>query len=313
MSDADHGAWLRAAVQHGYAAEFAAATLRAGLGTRERLPLNAFLVLEIDGAAILSPEVGAVLGSSPDLTLVVLELTGLGAHVDHLQLLRVLEPLRRRGLLLAVRATGGGQVGLLQLIELAPEFVIVDSELISYIDQRPRHAATVAAIGGLAGELDAWLMADGVRRVEEIGRLRQLRVPLARGPMIGGDHAMMRGLAPDTREMLRSGAQSLADPLSGLAEAVRGLPTRPQLTTETTVVVDADARPLEVVVPEGRRRVNVFPAMCVQRCDRLDEVALRATSRPAEHQLAPVCLVDETGRLSGIIRVEVLLRALAQG
>ena len=300
-------------MQYGYGGPFVASTLEAVLASRERLPTNAYLVFEIDGAAILSPEVAAVLGGVADLTAVVLELTGLGAHVDHLELLAALEPLRRRGLLLAVRATGDGSVGLLPLIDLAPEFVNVDSELVSYIDQRPRHAATVAAIGGLAGELDAWLMADGVRRIEEIARLRQLRVPLARGSVIGADRELMSGLEPGVAELLRVGAEAAVDHLTVLAESVRGVRARPALITETTVVVDADQRPQEIVVPDARRRVDVHPALCVQRGDRLAEVALRATSRPREHQLAPVCLVGETGRLTGLIRVEVLLRALAHG
>jgi EAL domain-containing protein (putative c-di-GMP-specific phosphodiesterase class I) len=312
LSGADHGSWLRAASQYGYGGPFAAATLQAVLASRDRLPPNAYLVFEIDGAAILSPEVAAVLGSVADLSAVVLELTGLGDHTDHLELLGALEPLRRRGLLLAVRATGEGQVGLLPLIELAPDFVNVDSELISYVDQRPRHAATVAAIGGLAGELDAWLMADGVRRIEEIARLRQLRVPLARGPVIGGDRELMVGLEPRVAQLLRAGAETPEDHLTALAEPVRGVRTRPELMTETTVVVDAGQRPQEIVVPDARRRVGVHPALCVQPGDRLADVALRVTSRQLEHQLAPVCLVGETGELTGLIRVEVLLRALAQ-
>jgi EAL domain-containing protein (putative c-di-GMP-specific phosphodiesterase class I) len=311
LSGADHSTWLRAAAEYGYGAQFAAMTLGTVLATRASLPANSYLIAEIDGAAMLTPEVGGELAAAADLTAVVLELTSLGPHIDHLDLLRTLEPLRRRGALLAVRATGDGHLGLPQLIELAPEFVNVDSELIAYIDQRPRHAATVAAIGSLAGELDAWLMADGVRRMEEVVRLRQLQVPLARGPVISGDRELMRGLEADKRELLRAGGEAPEDRLSALADAVRGVRTRPELTTETTVVVDADGRPREIVVPEGRRRTAVHRAMCVQRCDQLAEVALRATARPLEDQLAPICLVDEIGQLEGLIRMEVLMRALA--
>jgi EAL domain-containing protein (putative c-di-GMP-specific phosphodiesterase class I) len=312
LSGADHSTWLRAAAEYGYTGPFAAASLNGVLGTRENLPANSYLIAEVDGPAMLTPEVGAVLGSIGDLTGVVLELTSLGPDPNHEELARALAPVRRQGALLAVRATGGGQVGLLQLIELAPDFVNVDSELIAYIDQRPRHAAAVAAIGGLASQLDAWLVADGVRRIEEIDRLRQLEVPLARGPLIGGDRELMMGLEPDKRDRLRSRAPAGEDRLSALAEPVRGVPVRPQLTTETTVVVDADQRPLEVAVPTARGQVRVHPPMCVQRSDRPVDVALRATSRPPEHQLAPVCLIDEVGHLAGLIRIEVLLRALAQ-
>ncbi len=313
LSGADHSAWLRAAAEYGFTDPFSAAMLRAVLATREHLPANSYLIAEIDGAAMLSPEVSVALMAADDLTALVLELTSLGPDVDHVELLRALEPLRQRGALLAVRATGGGHVGLLQLIELAPEFVNVDSELVAYVDQRPRHAATVAAIGSLAGELDAWLMADGVRRMEEVDQLRHLKVPLARGPAIGGERELMTALDVDKREVLRARAQAPEDHLSALADPVRSVLTRPQLATETTVLVDANQRPLDVIVPATRQRMTVHPAMCVQRSDELSDVAMRATSRPAEHQLAPVCLVDETGHLSGLIRAEVLLRALAEG
>lgn len=312
LSGADHNTWSGAAAQYGYAGPFAASTLAAVLATRVSLPANSYLIAEVDGAALLAPEVTTELAAAVDLTAVVLELTSLGPHVDHQELIQALEPLRRRGALVAVRATGEGHVGLPQLIDLAPEFVNVDSELTAYIDQRPRHAATVAAIGSLAGELDAWLMADGVRRVEEVARLRQLQVPLARGPLIGSDRATMLGLQADRRELLRSGADAPEDHLTALADPVRDVLTRPELTTETTVVVDANHRPLEIVVPEGRRRTSIHRAMCVQRFDGLRDVALRATSRVVEDQLAPICLVDEIGELRGLIRIEVLLRALAQ-
>jgi EAL domain-containing protein (putative c-di-GMP-specific phosphodiesterase class I) len=313
LSGADHSTWLRAAAEYGYAGPFAAATLRAVLATRENLPANAYLIAEIDGAALLAPEVGELLTGAGDLTGVVLELSGLGPDGNHVGLLRALEPVRQQGARLAVGVTGGGRVGLLELIELDPDFVNVGSELVAYVDQRPRHAAAVAAIGSLAGQLDAWLMADGVRRIEELEQLRRLRVPLARGPAIGTDRELMMGLEPDRREQLRVGASGPQDRLTSLAEPVVGVPIRPQLVPQTSVVVDADGRPLEIVVPEPRRRTRVHPAMCVQASDGLRDVALRATSRPVEHQLAPVCLIEETGQLSGLITMDVLLRALAQG
>ncbi len=307
----DTSGWLQAADLHGHSGRLAAAMLSAALSYRDDLPFNTILIVELSATGALSPEVGAVLRSVPDLSLVALELTGLPPDVDHESLARALQPSRDVGALVSIKETGRGHAGLLHLINLVPDFVKVDGALITGLDQDPRRAAAVVALGNLAGELDAWLIADGVTRPPEIDKLRELGVPLAQGPLIGRAQELMTGLPEETRRLLRTKPDTRSDELTLISTPVRAVPARPEVATEITVVVDHHRRPLEVIVPSGRR-TRSHPPLCVQRHDKPKEVALRAAARPAEDRLAPLCLCDELGRLRALIGIEALLQAIAR-
>ncbi|MGB0093933.1 MAG: EAL domain-containing protein, partial [Solirubrobacteraceae bacterium] len=65
----------------------------------------------------------------------------------------------------------------------------VDRELVTGLDRDPHRAAAVAAIGAMAGELDAWLVAEGIEREGELERLVELAVPLIQGYLVGRPEA----------------------------------------------------------------------------------------------------------------------------
>lgn len=312
LAGADYTNWLEAAERHGYRARFAAATLATILARREDLPANAFLLVELDATALGSDGVASVLRQAGDLSAIVLEVTRFEPDRDHRHLRHALEVARSCGALLSLRGSGAGHADPLALADLSPQFVRVSADLVGGIDAHPRRTAALAALGELASQLDAWLIADGVAREAELDVLRELGVPLAQGPLIGGDRELMMGLEPEARERLRGALDERADRLTALADPVRTVPVKPQLATEVTVVVDADNRPLEVIVPVPGGRTRSHPPLAVQRQDEIRAVALRATSRPSEDQSAPLCLCDELGSVRGVIRIEALLQAVAR-
>nr|WP_256469058.1 EAL domain-containing protein [Conexibacter sp. DBS9H8] len=312
LSGADASSWWAAAAHHGFGGRLAAAMLSAALARREELPANCLVSVTVTASAITSREVVRTLGQAGDLSTLLIHLADADAAIDPVSLQTALKRLRARGALVALPATGPGRAGIELVAELSPQFVTVGPELVSGIDRDPRRSTALAGVGALASDLDAWLLVRGVSTVGELGRLRELCVPLAQGPIIGAEQELMRGLAPAPRRLLRDWSDRRPDDLAELTEPVRALTARPQLVSERCVVTDGGGRPCEVVVPQPGGRPTVHPALCVLRVDRPREVALRAAARPVADQLAPVCIVDELGRVEGIVRVEVLLGVLAR-
>lgn len=233
---------------------------------------------------------------------------------DDGQLTAVLDRLRARGALVAVDDTGSGYASLRHLLALRPQFVKLDRALVSGVDHDPALASAIAAIGAFAGELDAWLVAEGVETESELDRLLELNVPLVQGYLLGRPNPAMAELSGAMASHLR-GRRELRR-RSRLAAVARPAPLArvvPDLVATTTVLVDGHDRPLDVLVPSTLRRHAVrHPAMCVQANDDVVDVALRAGARPAEHRLAPLCLCDELGRARGVVPLDALLETLAR-
>jgi EAL domain-containing protein (putative c-di-GMP-specific phosphodiesterase class I) len=312
VSGEDTSSWWAAASQHGFGGRFGAALLTSALARREELPANCLMAVTVGASALTSREVLRALGQAGDLSTLLIHLDAVDETIDPTGLRSALERVRAQGALVALPATGPGRAGIELIAELSPQFVTVGRELVKGIDRDPRRSAALAGLGALASDLDAWLLARDVGTVAELGRLREMRVPLAQGPIIGAERELMIGLSERTHQLLRDWSDRRPDDLSELTEPVRTLSVRPQLVSERCVVIDASGRPTEVVLPHPGGRPSAHPALRVLRLDRPREVALRAAARPAEDQLAPVCVVDELGRVEGIVRVEVLLGLLAR-
>jgi EAL domain-containing protein (putative c-di-GMP-specific phosphodiesterase class I) len=190
LAGASSSDWRQAAERHGYRSRFAAATLASVLERRTDLPAGTFLLVELDATALSSDAVNDVLRHAGDLTSIVLEMTRCEPDRDDRQLRHALDTVRGCGARLSLRGTGTGHADPLQLADLAPQFVRISAELISGIDEHPRRAAVLTALGGLASQLDASLIADGVTRAQELDVLGRLGVPLAQGALIGSEREL---------------------------------------------------------------------------------------------------------------------------
>lgn len=303
--------WFGAAAWYGYAPRLEALALAAILRRREELPDDCFLSVNLSPLGLLCPEVRDLLRDGVDLQGLVIEVTEQAPVEDYQELGRELDRLRVHGAVIAVDDVGAGYAGLRHLIALRPQFVKLDRALVAGVDADGHQAAAVSAIGALAGELDAWLIAEGVERVEELSELCDLEVPLAQGFLLGRPRDVMFGMDWRAKNLLRARRRDKG----GLGELARPAPAvrvRPEIVAEPTVLVDEHRRPREVIVPAGGRRVAQHPAMCVQGEEDLREVALRAVARPSADRVGPLCLCDELGRFSGLIGVERMLEALAR-
>lgn len=174
-----------------------AAAHAAGAGTElERLAAaRAFETLGLLGseaylAINLTPAVAIELASiavqTPDLPLdrLVLEITEHSA-VDNYQVLRgSLGPARERGLRLAIDDAGAGYASLHHIVELHPDLIKIDRSLIDGNAHDPARRSVIRAFVGLAADLDAHVVGEGVETRADLESARDLGVDAAQGYLL---------------------------------------------------------------------------------------------------------------------------------
>jgi EAL domain-containing protein (putative c-di-GMP-specific phosphodiesterase class I) len=308
--------WFAAARARGLGPRLEALLFRAGLRARAILPQSCFLAVNLGPDALLSREVAEVLAGQ-DLAGVVVEITETAPEEDYARLEHALDRLRDAGANVAVDDTGSGYASLRHVLRLRPSFVKLDRELVSDIDRDPAKLALVEAMGSLASQMDAWVVAEGVERTQEREALAALGVPLAQG----------FGLARPGRELQAGLRLPVTAPRGdGVIALVRREATVvtpahvPQTVANqgalpgsvSAVVLDDDGRPAGLLVrgPGGgwlhKRRV-----LCIQPADEPAGVARRAMTRAPEDRFDPVACCDETGRYMGLVAVDELVQTLS--
>ena len=267
--DAGPDIWFEAAGRHGLGAELDARVLERVVGLRPELPPNCFLTVNLDPNHLVTEPVQRALAAAPALAGLVVELTEHRPVADYPTLVAAVAELRLRDAKLAVDDAGAGYAGLQHLMLLRPDLVKLDRALVAGCDRDPAKAALIEMLGRFTGQLDAWVLAEGVERVAELESLIRLRVPLAQGYLLGRPAepwaALPDGLAVTIRD--RQTAQTFEDSVVGLtvdAPAVRATDLGPDLgdqavgdTGHTVVGAGVEGHRLQqlglAAGPEGHR------------------------------------------------------------
>jgi EAL domain-containing protein (putative c-di-GMP-specific phosphodiesterase class I) len=317
--------WFAAAAGEGLAARLEAAVLERALPTRSALPPDCFLSVNLNPNMVLDRTVRAVLDEAGELPGVVLELTEHDRIHDYSALRRALTRLRASGVNVAMDDAGAGYAGLASLLALRPDLVKIDRTLISGIDVDPVKRELVELLGTMAGRMDAWVLAEGIERREELDTLVRLGVPLGQGFLLGrpapdrGD--IEPGVATHIRQLRTEGGEgdtvaALVEDASAVALGATGEATarfEADSTLEVIPVVDRWERPValhrraDALAGEG----PIAEFLRVQAVESVAGVARRAMGRPRTARLDPLLCCDGMGRLRGVVRVDRLLEALA--
>ena len=117
-------------------------------------------------------------------TRIVIELTEQEAVEDYEELERSLLPWLSRGVRVAVDDTGAGYSSLRHVIELKPDFLKLDRELIRGIDDDRNRQALVRAVVAFASEVGTSVIAEGVETDAEFEVLREAQVHLVQGYLL---------------------------------------------------------------------------------------------------------------------------------
>nr|WP_231554394.1 EAL domain-containing protein [Arthrobacter sp. L77] len=311
--------WFARARREGRAAELEAAALRSAFLHRGTLPQNCFLTVNVSPALLLSPLVQQVWAEQGGLGGVVVELTEQTPIESYLQLEPHLNALRAAGAMIAVDDAGSGYAGLQHLLALRPSIIKMDRELVRDIDADEAKRALMEMIGLFAGRVDAWILAEGIERVEELDTLAALGVPLVQGYLLGRpappwqdlDLDLALRLSARVRDAAASTVRGVLEPAATAPSpgAAAALFTRdPDLTD----VVLLDGRRPQAVLTEEAARLGIVTTGLVVNVDTpVDEALARSITREAGSRFVPLLVTDNAGRFVGIARMERLIGKLA--
>ena len=313
-------AWFSAARAHGRSAELEAAALRIALAARSTLPPNTFLTLNVSPELLPAEEIRSVWRDEGNLGGLVIELTEQTPIDSYVGLEPDLNQLRAAGALIAVDDAGAGYAGLRHLLSLRPSLIKIDRELIQDVDRDEAKRALIEMLGIFAGRVDAWILAEGVERVEELDALVSLGVPLVQGyylarpatPWAGIDLDLAHRLAsrpPATHKAVIRDVLEAATTATTAAHAAAAFAENPLL--ESVVLIGDHLRPVSVLNPVAAGLGVVSPGMRVNLDTPLSEALARSMTRAPTSRFEPLLVTDNAGRYAGVARMERMITALA--
>ncbi len=311
-------AWFSAAHRLGLSAAFEAATLRSALSRRPALPVNCFLTVNVSPALLLTDEVQAVWAEQGDLGGIIVELTEQTPIDSYVELEPALHRLRSAGAMIAVDDAGAGYAGLNHLLAVRPALIKLDRELVRDIDEDPAKRALVEMIGVFAGRVDAWILAEGVERAEELDALVALKVPLVQGYLLGRPDTGWSELDLDLahRMVARSRDTGGATVRSVLETCASAHSTRAaadlfavQPNLRRVVVIDDHRRPLWIVDAQHADLGVVSAGIRLNLDTPLAEALHRALTRAEGQRYDPLMIIDNAGRYAGITPMDRLITA----
>jgi EAL domain-containing protein (putative c-di-GMP-specific phosphodiesterase class I) len=303
------------ATRHGLADRLEGAVIETALGLVGTQPRNCFVTINVDPRQIRSRVVLDALDRPSSLSGIVLELTEHGEPDDLDAMREVLEHVRARGANTAIDDAGAGYSGLKQILELRPQYLKIDRDLVSGLHQNEAKRALVQMLGELAGRLDAWVIAEGIEHEAELVVLQQLGVPLTQGWFLSRPAppwCEVRSEALDVlgaRESIpmvgrRIGAEAEPCPLIG-EEGWEHAPI--------AVGLDGEGRPRTLRLRTLHGVVERAPheTLIIRRDTSLGDAAWRAAARAERVRWEPLVCVDDRGAFLGVVAMERLVCALA--
>ncbi|MFG1928186.1 EAL domain-containing protein [Cryptosporangium sp. NPDC048952] len=308
--------WFGAADENGLGPALEGVVITRALTRLDDLPPNAFLTVNVSPHLLGTPELDEAFGSVPDLSRVVVELTEHVAFADLRSITTETQRLRAAGALIAVDDAGSGYAGLQQILELRPQLVKLDRALVAGADRDPARAALAQLLGQFAGQLDAWLLAEGIETVGELATFCRMGVPLGQGWLLGRPADEMVGLTDEVRSRILAETSRVAatEAITSVMLSNVVVATADRLdtasSTEPTVVVDAGGSPVAMFAPDPRDGVRreLPVSLRVLTSDTAEDVLMRALTRPAANRFDPVVCTDAWGQVIGLVLVDELTR-----
>lgn len=142
---------------------------------------------------------------------VVIEITEHSPIEDYLQFREALEPLRRRGVRLAIDDAGAGYSSFQHILELEADIIKLDISLIRDIHCSPKKLLLAKALCAFAKATKCTIIAEGIETTEELNELRELGVDSVQGYLLGRPMPVNEAIShtPD----IASGATKAPTPL----------------------------------------------------------------------------------------------------
>lgn len=176
--------WFAEAAEVGLGAELELLAIRKALAELAALPDHISMAFNISPSTLMSGRMGKVLKGMP-FDRLGLEITEHASIPDYARVNRVLGPLRKKGLKLTVDDAGAGYSSLLHILNLKPDQIKLDVELIRNIHKDADRRAMASALVAFSRHTGSRIVAEGVETAEELRALRDLGVEAAQGYLLG--------------------------------------------------------------------------------------------------------------------------------
>lgn len=313
--------WFPAARAHGKSAELESAALRTALAARSTLPANCFLTLNVSPELLSTEEIRSVWRNEGNLGGLVVELTEQTPIDSYVELEPDLNQLRAAGALIAIDDAGAGYAGLRHLLALRPSLIKIDRELIQDVDRDEAKRALISMLGTFASHVDAWILAEGVERVEELDALVSLGVPLVQGYCLARPAPAWAAIDVDVahrlaskrpvthKTVIRDVLETAATATSAVL-AAEAFAENPAL--QSVVLIGEHLRPVSVLDASSAGLGIVSPGMRVNLDTPISEALARSMTRPEAARFEPLLVTDNAGRYAGVARMERLITALTE-
>lgn len=312
--------WFAAARLHGKSAELESAALRSALESRAALPANCFLTLNVSPELLSAESIRSVWRGQGDLNGLIVELTEQAPIDSYLELEPDLNQLRSAGALIAVDDAGAGYAGLQHLLALRPSMIKIDRALVQDVDRDETKRALIEMLGMFANRADAWILAEGVERVEELDALVSLGVPLVQGyylarpaqPWASIDLDLAHRLMVQRPRLHRTTVRDVletATTATSVRQASAAFAQHHGL--QCVVLLGEHLRPITALTAEAASLGLASQGMRVNLDTPLNEALARSMTREDSHRFEPLLVTDSAGRFAGVARMERMITALA--
>jgi EAL domain-containing protein (putative c-di-GMP-specific phosphodiesterase class I) len=167
---------------------------RHALDCLHAIPEPLYLSVNMSPEHVLDDALLRVLDDLP-ISRLILEITEHTAVVAYEELAEKLQPLRARGLLLAIDDAGAGYASFRHILNLKPDRIKLDMSITKNIDADSSRRALAAAFARFAEEIGTTLIAEGVETKEELETLQALGIDGAQGNFLSAALPLERALA----------------------------------------------------------------------------------------------------------------------
>lgn len=176
--------WFAEAASVGLGVELELTAIKVALDGLSSFPDNVYLAVNISFATIISPAFLSAIGDVPAGRL-MLEITEHDSISEYDRLSQILEPLRRKGMRVAVDDAGAGYCSFRHILQIKPDLIKLDRSLVQEIDTDPARRALASALVEFARATGSQVIAEGVETASELIAVRLLGADKAQGYFLG--------------------------------------------------------------------------------------------------------------------------------
>lgn len=185
--------WFAEAAEAGLGTMLELAAIRLALSALPSFPSDVYLAVNVSPGTVLTDEFAAAMADQP-AGRIVLEITEHAHVADYEVLLAALQPLRDRGMRLAVDDMGAGYSSLQHIVRLRPNLIKLDMDLTRDIDSDPARQALTAALATFARKTGSGVIAECVETAAQMDTLLSLGVYKAQGYFLGRPTSLAEAL-----------------------------------------------------------------------------------------------------------------------